>query len=260
MLKRDLLITLHLHIRLVATVDIKLSVCMQREAEILRKREREEREKRRESSNGRERDSNKGRRRSDVSISTLHSTRGKDGEKERRRSSASRRRSSRHHIDDFAIADDDAPAYFRPSELSIVRERTRRFSSKSTRSDLTGLIIHEEADNPDTRLARLRDRHGLSALAAMNNSSAVLSDSAYDDEGDVDLEEGDSDKLEHDSQQDISENNEVSSIIFEPGRATMLQRKWIDAMSEGKDPVLKQRFEQCVSCSASTDAEVNPML
>ncbi|KAF8207582.1 nitrogen permease regulator of amino acid transport activity 3-domain-containing protein [Mycena galopus ATCC 62051] len=35
-----------------------------------------------------------------------------------------------------------------------------------------------------------------------------------------------------------------ASMINDPGRATTLQRSWLSAMSDGKDPVLVRRFEQ----------------
>ena len=176
--------------------------------------------------------------------------------------STSRRRPSRvtvSHLDSFAVADEDVPAHFRPTEL-LTRDRARRFSSKSTRGDLAGMTIHEEGrardDNADQRHVKHRDRHGLSALAAIArnntnaNSSAILSDQSATVDEDEDEDFGwdgeQSEKLEHELQLDASEISDISTIIDEPGRATALQRKWMDVMSEGKDPVVRQRFEQCV--------------
>jgi hypothetical protein len=56
---------------------------------------------------------------------------------------------------------------------------------------------------------------------------------------DGELDDGDGEKLDYESQQDPSEKAEVGSIIYESGRTTALQRKWIDAMSEAKDPVVE---------------------
>jgi hypothetical protein len=37
------------------------------------------------------------------------------------------------------------------------------------------------------------------------------------------------------------------SIIHDPARATALQKKWLSAMSDGKDPSVAKRFEQYVA-------------
>ncbi|KAF7316927.1 hypothetical protein HMN09_00426900 [Mycena chlorophos] len=64
---------------------------------------------------------------------------------------------------------------------------------------------------------------------------------------------GESDeKRKEDESTDTQEENEGSddedeaSIISDPGRATPLQRRWLSAMSEGKDPNLKRHFEQII--------------
>jgi len=41
-----------------------------------------------------------------------------------------------------------------------------------------------------------------------------------------------------------SGEEDEASMINDPGRATTLQRRWLSAMSDGKDPVLVRRFEQ----------------
>ncbi|KAF5326984.1 hypothetical protein D9619_004812 [Psilocybe cf. subviscida] len=43
---------------------------------------------------------------------------------------------------------------------------------------------------------------------------------------------------------DEEENHTTSTMIDEPGKATPMQRRWLTAMSDGKDPHLAKRFEQ----------------
>ncbi|KAJ7352602.1 nitrogen permease regulator of amino acid transport activity 3-domain-containing protein [Mycena albidolilacea] len=43
---------------------------------------------------------------------------------------------------------------------------------------------------------------------------------------------------------DSHAEDDEASMINDPGRATTLQRRWLSAMSDGKDPVLVRRFEQ----------------
>ena len=42
---------------------------------------------------------------------------------------------------------------------------------------------------------------------------------------------------------DRREDDGLPTIISEPGQATPLQRKWIEAMSEGKEREVVQRFQ-----------------
>ncbi len=39
-----------------------------------------------------------------------------------------------------------------------------------------------------------------------------------------------------------------TSILADPGRATSVQRRWLQAMSEGKDELVTRRFDQYVAC------------
>lgn len=49
---------------------------------------------------------------------------------------------------------------------------------------------------------------------------------------------------EDDSGWDTTEDHLWPSVITDPGKATPMQRRWLSAMSEGKDPVIAKRFEQ----------------
>jgi hypothetical protein len=43
---------------------------------------------------------------------------------------------------------------------------------------------------------------------------------------------------------DDEEDHTTSTMIDEPGKATPMQRRWLTAMSDGKDPHIAKRFEQ----------------
>lgn len=43
---------------------------------------------------------------------------------------------------------------------------------------------------------------------------------------------------------DEEEDHTSSTMIDEPGKATPMQRRWLTAMSDGKDPHIAKRFEQ----------------
>lgn len=49
---------------------------------------------------------------------------------------------------------------------------------------------------------------------------------------------------EDDSGWDTTEDHVWPGVITDPGKATPMQRRWLSAMSDGKDPVIAKRFEQ----------------
>lgn len=51
---------------------------------------------------------------------------------------------------------------------------------------------------------------------------------------------------EDDSGWDTTEDHLWPSVINDPGKATPMQRRWLSAMSDGKDLVIAKRFEQFV--------------
>ncbi|KAG6841480.1 hypothetical protein C0991_010668 [Blastosporella zonata] len=58
-------------------------------------------------------------------------------------------------------------------------------------------------------------------------------------------DEDGSDELDDpDSGWGTAEDHLEASMISEPGKATLLQRRWLAAMSEGKDPIVAKRFQQ----------------
>ncbi|XP_006459107.1 hypothetical protein AGABI2DRAFT_183892 [Agaricus bisporus var. bisporus H97] len=171
MLKRDLLITLHLRIRVVATPDLKLRVQMQKERALARKKSH-----------------SRGRRRS------------------------------------FRVLKDDLD----PQELGL-----RGFS------------------NPGGPWLSLSPKSSSAQrLPSMDSACSEISELAVEDEEDEYAYEGyrglDSDWNEdmNDFGLDGDGDMNSSSIIHDPARATALQKKWLSAMSDGKDPSVAKRFEQ----------------
>jgi hypothetical protein len=51
---------------------------------------------------------------------------------------------------------------------------------------------------------------------------------------------------EQEEQEEQVDDNETS-ILADPGRATAAQRRWLQAMSEGKDELVTRRFDQFVT-------------
>ncbi|KAJ7178562.1 nitrogen permease regulator of amino acid transport activity 3-domain-containing protein [Mycena crocata] len=83
-----------------------------------------------------------------------------------------------------------------------------------------------------------------SSISGSRNSR--LSELVLHDDSDSDGKRKDDDETAE-SQDEIDnqpgEENEAS-MINDPGRATTLQRRWLSAMSDGKDPQIARRFEQ----------------
>jgi nitrogen permease regulator 3-like protein len=50
-----------------------------------------------------------------------------------------------------------------------------------------------------------------------------------------------------DNEMEDEDDNNETSILPDPGRATSLQRRWLQAMSEGKDELVARRFDQYVA-------------
>jgi hypothetical protein len=161
MLKRDMLITLHLRIRVVATREIKLFVRMEREKALANKvgvtNNQDQNELQSESGHG---------------LGTAPST----------------------------------MLWLSPHTAHSGRQR----SKDSGRSDLSELVIKES------------DRDG------DNNQRLTDEDSETDEEG---------------LGWDTAEDDLFPSMISDPGRATPLQRRWLLAMSEGKEPHIARRFQ-----------------
>ncbi|KAF9267630.1 hypothetical protein L218DRAFT_954822 [Marasmius fiardii PR-910] len=160
MLKRDMLVTLHLRIRIVATAELKAHVRSEREKVKARK---------------------KTRRRSEGPTAERGSYKG-----------------------GTAWLNLPPPLEERPIH--------RVPSVDSTRSKLSELVI--ESDEQD-------DLSGTEDYVKGLESSDGREDSGWE----------------------TADDERYSSIISDPGRATPLQRRWLSAMSIGKDPHIARRFE-----------------
>ncbi|KLO18243.1 hypothetical protein SCHPADRAFT_866880 [Schizopora paradoxa] len=190
LLRHDALVTLHLRIRLVATAKIK--------------------------SRARQAMDHAAKRRANRRLSSAEDAAGLEDPEElngtHHSRSFSRRTSGATHTLNDQFGDDKDSDALLISESSSFRQR--RYSSRSNKSDLVGMVIPEEKDN-------------------------------YDGDSDgVDLD-GDGDESESGDGATFGEIEDdlLPSIIRDPGMATPLQRKWIKAMSEGKSEEIKRRFE-----------------
>lgn len=218
LLRRDLLVTLHLRIRIVATPEIKEKVRKKREA-AARKRFMLAADRGRERGRGVE----KGRR-------------GEGDSKSNSGSGGSRRRKlvrpiSGSHLHESAITFEDERERERETDSFVLRSQRRRFSSKSMggQGSVIAPAIPEEGRFEDT---------------------LELEESDPDED-----EESDDD--DHRNEWDTMDDNHLPSIITEPGSATPLQRKWIKAMSDGKTEEIARRFQQYVGSLYTLCSHVN---
>ncbi|KAG5646132.1 hypothetical protein DXG03_004371 [Asterophora parasitica] len=142
--------------------------------------------------------------------------------------------------------------------VSVRRERDSAYAKKAgTRERLRrGLLPDDELDmSPpsDTPWLQLSPKAAHRHSRRQSNDSAQRPDPHHDAVGDVGDErrttdEDGSDELDDpDSGWDTAEDHMRPSMINDPGRATPLQRRWLAAMSEGKDPQIAKRFQQFVS-------------
>ncbi|KAF5359639.1 hypothetical protein D9756_003129 [Leucocoprinus leucothites] len=174
LLKRDLLVALHLRVRVVAPPDLKLRVQLQRERLLARKKAMQ---------------------------------RGKD------------RRGSQVHDELDPQELGGLAAFPNPGlpwlSLSPKHTSNRLPSVESSRSEISELVIEEDEDED------------------------------YDDYGGEGDQESESDLNDLDgSSWETEDDKRYPSIINDPARATPIQRRWLSAMSEGKDPYVAKRFEQ----------------
>ncbi|KAF8072057.1 nitrogen permease regulator of amino acid transport activity 3-domain-containing protein [Lyophyllum atratum] len=173
MLKRDMLITLHLRVRVVATRKLKLRVRIERENALAKKA----------------------------------------GTRDRLR------RGLLQELRDGADEDDDELDFSPPSGTpwlplspKAAHRHSRRQSNESGKQDNTESQALDGGGTGDTEKR------------------------ATDEDGSDELDDPD-------SGWDTAEDHLRPSMISDPGRATPLQRRWLAAMSEGKDPYIAKRFQ-----------------
>lgn len=181
MLKRDLLNTLHLRIRVVATRELKARVKADWARHLESKRLR------------------KGRRSRNQSFI-------QDADNQYRSSEL------QQGISWLSLSPKSARRYSR-----------RKASNESRQSKLSELIIPEAFDED----LEIHDRDN-------DDEDPELEEEDEDGEDDEEAVEGSGSEQQY----------PCSSMINDPGTATPLERRWLAAMSEGKDPRIARRFEQ----------------
>jgi hypothetical protein len=179
MLERDLIITLHLRIRLVATRELKMRVRHRRKHTLIGK-----------SSWSRKGHETHFQRLEELDLDTT-----------------------------YMLTQPTSSFPWLPPSPKNARKYTRRLSSTESRRELTALEFDSR------RRGKLRDQ--------------VF----FDDED----EDGGSSLDGADSGWESSEDSPAATVIDDPGRATPLQRRWLSAMSEGKEPQIAKRFALCVT-------------
>lgn len=243
MLKRDLLVTLHLHVRVVASVEIK-RICWEDV-------EREKAEK-----NNRfqpplrhirhEKNPSDSLARRNTGLALAGEIVGED----------------EGHVDDNTLpvsgGGDVDPNAFKPESFEgspnwfslsprEARRRTRRLPSTSSSRALSN-----EHDGPymSRRRSSARDRLGSASRGrnrvfedAISENPFIESGEEDDAEHDIEGDDIEGDDIEHDQDSDDEDDPNAPSIIFDPGRATPKERRWLTKMSEGKSLWIAKRFE-----------------
>jgi hypothetical protein len=255
MLKRDLLVTLHLHVRVVASVEVK-------------KRCREDIERERA-----ERLTKWSEKSTRFQHPVRHTRQEKDG------SGSRGGRNRRPSLVEEVIAEDERdtdentphalggegrdvdPDLVKPGSLEEgspnwfslspreARRRTRRLPSTSSSRALS-----REYDAPfmSRRRSSARDRLGSASRGRSRVVDEVISENPFYESGEEDDGEGDDVEDEEEEEEDSEDEDDenVSSIILDPGRATPKERRWLSKMSEGKSSWIAKRFEAQVSLAS----------
>ena len=244
MLKRDLLVTLHLHVRVVAPVEVK------RRCREDVERERAERFAKWSGKNSR------------LQTPVRHAQREKDGSSSRGRRNKGLTLAEEVIEEDEGDADENAPRHLEeeagdrdgaglvgpssfegsPNWFSLspreARRRTRRLPSISSSRALSS-----EYEGPYMSRRRSSTKDHLENASRGRNQvlEDVISENPFYESGEEDDIEGDDVEDEEDSEDEDDPN--VPSIIPDPGRATPKERRWLTKMSEGKSSWIAKRFE-----------------
>ena len=243
MLKRDLLVTLHLHVRVVATVVVKQKCRDDME------RERAERVTKWPGRNAR--------------FQTPHTGQEGGGSGSLGRRNRGPTLAEEVIVEDEGGADektprvseeemgdgDEDPDLVKPSSFEgspnwfslsprEARRRTRRLPSTSSSRALSS-----EYDGPymSRRRSSARDHPGSASRGRSRILEDVISENPFYESGEED-DGGDDDEGDTEDSED-EDDESVPSIIPDPGRATPRERRWLSKMSEGKSSWIAKRFE-----------------
>ena len=250
MLKRDLLVTLHLHVRVVASVGVKKKCRADNE------RERAERLAKWSEKNAR------------FQPPARHTRREKDGSESRGGRNRGPPLAEEVIIEDEGDVDEGAPPTLEeesgdgdgdpdlakpssfegsPNWFSLspreARRRTRRLPSTSSSREHDGPYMSRRRSSARDHLGSASRRRGRVADDVISENPFYESGGEDGEEDDV---EGDDIEDEEDDSEDEDDEN-VPSIIPDPGRATPKERRWLTKMSEGKTSWVAKRFEAQVA-------------
>jgi len=120
------------------------------------------------------------------------------------------------------------------------QRRRRRSSEYDSETPVVGSSrsagFFNSVPNVSTQMRRLSSRgSGQSEISELHFHDAI----DLEDQTDV----SDNSEADDDEEWDITEDPLAPSIIYDPGKATPIQRRWLAAMSEGKHPDIAKRFE-----------------
>lgn len=137
---------------------------------------------------------------------------------------------------------------------SLFRGRRRNFQGRA-----------DDLESQELSLAGLPNNSGLAWLSLSPKSSSAnrlpSADSARSEMSELVIEDEEEDGYvyggcrgeDSDWNEDMDgsglegdDDRNCPSIIHDPARATALQKEWLSAMSDGKDPSVAKRFEQYV--------------
>lgn len=242
MLKRDLLVILHLHVRVVASVEVKKKCSEDIE------RERAERVVKWSSKNARFQPPAR-HRSSALAEEAIVEVEG-----------GAHERTPRAREEETGDGDGDPdlvkPSSFEgsPNWFSLspreARRRTRRLPSTSSSRALSN-----EYEGPfmSRRRSSARDHLGDVSRGRSRVVEDVIAENPFyesgeEDDGDDDVE---GDYAEDDENSEDEDDENAPSIIRDPGRATPKERRWLTKMSEGKSSWITKRFEAQVPLGLS---------
>ncbi|KAJ7650396.1 nitrogen permease regulator of amino acid transport activity 3-domain-containing protein [Roridomyces roridus] len=118
----------------------------------------------------------------------------------------------------------------------------RKHSKLRNQLDPSGEVFPQEIAWLSLSPKSMRRHARLPSVGGSRNSR--LSELILDESGDSDSRREEENGESQDELENGSEDENEASMINDPGRATPLQRRWLSAMSDGKDPVIARRFEQ----------------
>ncbi|KAJ4476088.1 nitrogen permease regulator of amino acid transport activity 3-domain-containing protein [Lentinula edodes] len=145
------------------------------------------------------------------------------------------------HLRIRVMATPEVKALVKAQKGNVNARKVLRLDRKKKRKEKT------DSDGNNQRIIeRGRERkRSTPALTTLNSSSdSVHSNHKEEGEDDDEAEDENEEETEVDAGTDTGSHNvDVPSMIKDPGRATSLQRRWLNVMSLGKDQILTRRFE-----------------